>query len=95
MNYGRGQRDSIHYAEHHTAPILEALVVHYPQKFYELYELARGKLEFKKSLSDFSGLDLTNADLTEIDFFIVSAKPTSSTQGQRITSNSVVLKTKE
>lgn len=85
MSYGRGQRESIHYAEHYTAPILEALVVHYPQKFYELYELASGRLEFKKSLSNFSGLDLTNADLTNMDFSIAKFVNTNLTKTKGIT----------
>ena len=91
MSDGRGQRDSIHYAEHYTASILEALVVHYPQKFYELYELAHGKLEFKKSLSDFSGLDLTNADLTKIDFSIAKFVDTNLTKTKGITPETLSL----
>ncbi len=85
MSCGIGQKETIIYAEHYTASILEVLMVHYPQSFGELYELASGKLEFKKALLDFSEIDLTNADLSMIDFSVAKFVKANLIQTKGIT----------
>ncbi len=89
MYNGQGQRNDEKYSYHQVVSTLEALIVHYSAYYHYFYNLTCDKPACREALLDFSGLDLSNADLTGIDFSVARFYGTDLTQTKGITQNTL------